>query len=103
MDKRKIAEDFAASVKKKNPEIRRIILFGSVASGRDKEGSDIDLMLISEGNKKETRRRVMEDVVKTLLDKSVYISAKVILQKDYNKIKKTHFISEIEKSGVLIG
>ncbi len=103
MNRRKIAEDFALSIKKKNPEVKKIILFGSVAEGKDKPGSDIDLVLISEGNRREVRKKVMEDVVETLLDKSVYVSAKIISPKEYNKIKKTHFISEIEKSGVLIG
>lgn len=103
MDRKKIAEDFAASVKEKNPKIGKIILFGSVARGEDKADSDIDVMLISEGDRRKVRREVMKDVVETLLDKSVYISAKVISQGEYDKIKNTHFISEIERKGVLIG
>ncbi|MBN2013913.1 MAG: nucleotidyltransferase domain-containing protein [Candidatus Altiarchaeota archaeon] len=103
MNRKKIAEDFAYTVKKKNPEIKKIILYGSVASGKDKEKSDIDMMLISESSKRKIKKKIMEDVVKTLLEKSVYISAKIITQKDYKKIRKTHFISEIEKNGVLIG
>jgi len=103
MDKRKIAEDFASSVKRKNPQIRKIILFGSVARKEDRKDSDIDLMLISEGDRREVKKNVMNDVVETLLDKSVYVSAKVVSQNEYNRIRNTHFISEIEKSGVAIG
>jgi len=103
MDKRKIAEDFASLVKKKNPQIRKIILFGSVARKEDKKGSDIDLMLISDGDRREVKKSVMNDVVETLLDKSVYVSAKVVSQNEYDRIRNTHFISEIEKSGVPIG
>jgi predicted nucleotidyltransferase len=102
-DRKKIARLFASRIKEDNPGIRKIFLYGSVASGRDKKDSDIDLLVVTGGNRRHVLNRVMNDVVKTLLDTSVYVSAKVISEREYQRLKATHFISEIDKKGVLIG
>lgn len=103
MDRFSLAEDFAKRMEKRHPGIERVFLFGSVARREDKEGSDIDLLVVSKGDRFALRNDIMKDVVDTLLKTGIYVSVKTISEKEYKDLKNTFFISEIEKSGVLIG
>ena len=100
MKKLGIAKDFARSLKDIIAE--RIILFGSVARGEDKEDSDVDIMIISR-DKLKTKDNVIGKATDLLLDKGTYISVKVISPQEFERLKNTHFIAQIEKDGVLIG
>jgi predicted nucleotidyltransferase len=99
MDKLKLAREF--SRKLHYPEVERIILFGSVATGKDREDSDVDILMISH-KKMETKDKVMEEVGQMLLDEGVYFSVKVISPEEYQKLKGTYFISQIEDEGVVL-
>lgn len=48
MNRLELARKFSESLD--YPEIEKIILFGSVARGDDREGSDIDIIIISTKN-----------------------------------------------------
>ena len=98
MNKLELAKEFATSLK----DVERIILFGSVARGEDKEESDVDIMIISR-DKLKTKDDVIGKATALLLDKGVYISVKVISPQEFERLKNTHFIAQIEKEGVLIG
>lgn len=100
MNKKQIAEEFSKSLD--YPEIKEIILFGSVAREEDKKDSDIDILVIST-KKQETKDKIMKIVSDALLEFGVYISAKVISKKEYETLKNTHFISTIKKEGVVLG
>ncbi|BDZ70604.1 nucleotidyltransferase domain-containing protein [Methanobacterium petrolearium] len=100
MNRRKIAEDFSASLS--YPGIEKVILFGSVARSEDKEGSDIDLLIIST-NKIEAKDEVMRKVTEVLVETGVYISAKVISPEEFKQLQNTHFISQVKKEGVTVG
>ena len=99
MDKLKLAREF--SKKLHYPEVERIILFGSVATGKDQKDSDVDILMISR-RKMETKDRVMKEVGQMLLDEGVYFSVKVISPEEYQKLKGTYFISQIEDEGVVL-
>lgn len=45
----KIVADFAKALEAENVKPQKIILYGSVSTGTQHEGSDIDLVVISEG------------------------------------------------------
>jgi len=45
----------------------------------------------------------MKRIGDILLDEDIYISVKVITPSDYENLINTHFISTIEKEGVVIG
>lgn len=100
MDRRKLAMEFSNSLD--FPEIKKIILFGSVARGDDNEESDIDILIIS-ANKNGTKDKIMGKITDILLEQSTYISAKIISQEEYETLKNTHFISTINEEGVVIG
>jgi len=98
MKKLEIAKEFAKSFK----DVERIILYGSVARGEDKEESDVDILVISR-DKRKTKDKVIERAMDILLDKGTYISVKVISPREFEDLKDTHFISQITKEGVVIG
>lgn len=45
----------------------------------------------------------MAKITDALLEREIYISAKIISQNEYENLKTTHFISNINKEGVVIG
>ncbi|MDO9045527.1 MAG: nucleotidyltransferase domain-containing protein [Methanobacteriaceae archaeon] len=100
MNRKKLAMEFANSLG--FPEIKKIILFGSVARGDDNEESDIDILIVST-KKSETKDKIMAKITDALLDREIYISAKVISQNEYENLKTSYFISNINKEGVVIG
>ncbi|MCK9150523.1 nucleotidyltransferase domain-containing protein [Methanobacterium alcaliphilum] len=100
MNRRKLAIEFSNSLD--YPEIKKIILFGSVARGDDNKDSDIDILIVST-KKDETKDKIMGKITDVLLEQGAYISAKVISQKEYDTLKNTHFISTITEEGVVIG
>jgi len=84
LNKLQIAEKFAKSLNYE--EIKKVILFGSVARGIDRKKSDIDILIVTTGDRKF----------------NVYISLKVISIEDYERLSNTHFISEIKNNGIEI-
>lgn len=82
-------------------DITLIELFGSAARGRLSEDSDLDVLVVTEGN----RLRLMEEVAgivsKSLLEYGRYISAKVFDEGQYRYFKEigTPFMKNIEREG----
>jgi predicted nucleotidyltransferase len=103
MDRFGLARSFAGGIREKYPDIVKVVLFGSVARKEDKEGSDIDLLVVSRGDRFDARRRIMSDVVDTLLRTGVYVSVKTVSEDEYGKLKGTFFFSDIDKAGVVLG
>ena len=100
MNKLEIAKEFASSLK--DAASKRIILFGSVARGEDKEDSDVDILILSR-NKQRTKDNAIGKAMDILLDTGTYISVKVFSPQEFERLKNTQFIAQIEKEGVLIG
>lgn len=69
MDKRavlRIVADFKKSLELKSIKVKGIILYGSYASGKFKEGSDIDILVISDDFKNKNyweRIDILSDVI----------------------------------------
>ncbi|PKP54664.1 MAG: nucleotidyltransferase domain-containing protein [Candidatus Altiarchaeales archaeon HGW-Altiarchaeales-3] len=99
--KLKIAKEFAESLK--YPEIKNILLFGSVARGRETENSDIDILISCKGDRFKLLHKVMDNVVEFLSKYGEYISVKVLSVQDIERLKNTHFILTIKKEGIKIG
>jgi predicted nucleotidyltransferase len=100
MDRKEIAIDFANSLN--FPEIEKIILYGSVVRGDDNEDSDIDILIIT-SDRDRIKRSVYRKVTDILLELEEYVSAKILTLDDYRNIKNTHFMSIVEKEGIVIG
>lgn len=75
----RLAERFATEARRAFPQqVERIILFGSVARGDDREDSDIDVLVLWNGDRKEGRKSLIALAVKLMLDTGEYVSAKVL-------------------------
>jgi predicted nucleotidyltransferase len=98
MNKIEIAKEFAKSLK----GVEKIILYGSVARGEDEEASDVDILIISL-DKPKIKDKVIGKAMDILLDTGTYISVKVISPSEFERLRNTHFFSQIEKEGVIIG
>ncbi|KZX14223.1 nucleotidyltransferase domain-containing protein [Methanobrevibacter filiformis] len=101
--RKQIAIDFANSLN--NPEIEKIILFGSVARGEDNKDSDIDILIVTFNVDDDL---MIEDEIygKTfdiLLETGEYLSVKMIDSEHYKRHINFSFYKNIEKDGVLIG
>jgi len=100
MDRFKIARDFAHSID--FPEVDLVILYGSVARHEDTKGSDIDILIVS-SDKDKIKDKVYSKVVDFLLNFGEDISAKILSSSDYDRVKNSHFISTVEKEGIVLG
>ena len=85
--------------KKYKPE--KIILFGSHARGDTHEGSDVDLLLIKETDKKFTKRT--EEVL-TQIDYDIDLDVLVYTEKEIEKMlsEKNPFMEKAWKEGVAV-
>ena len=95
-----IAREFANRIK--SDEIKKIILFGSVARGRDTEDSDIDILIISPESA-ELESRIDDLIYEFIIEKDELIYAHVMSESHFNKHKDNHFLQNDLKEGVIIG
>lgn len=86
----------------KSKDIKKIILFGSVARGEDTEDSDIDILIIV-NNEEELEDYISEEVIDILLTQKQYISAHIMSQNHYNETKNFSFLRNVLEDGVIIG
>ncbi|MCL2687758.1 MAG: nucleotidyltransferase domain-containing protein [Methanobrevibacter sp.] len=103
MDRKQLAVDFAKSLN--HPEIRKIILFGSVARGDDDKYSDIDILILT--NKKSDKNLISDDIYGKVMDILIktgeYISVKIKTITHYKKYKDFSFFSNVDNEGVVLG
>lgn len=102
----KVLNEFVKRIKKDyGDKIEKIILFGSYARGEAKEGSDIDVLIITKDEDFRVRKKIVGIAFDLLLETMEYISPKVISRGDYEKLIniKTSFIKNILLGGVPIG
>ncbi|KZX14966.1 nucleotidyltransferase domain-containing protein [Methanobrevibacter filiformis] len=103
MDRKKIAIDFAESLN--HPEIKKIILFGSVARGDDTDESDIDILILTK--ERSDKFKIMDDVYSKVMENVYkhmeYISAKIIPINHYNNYKSNYFYKNVDEEGIVIG
>ena len=95
-----IAKKFANKIK--SEEIKKIILFGSVARQEDTENSDIDILIIAD-NEEELEDYISEEVIDILLTEKQYISAHIMSQQHFNETKNFSFLRNVSKDGIIIG
>jgi len=85
-------------------KVEKIILFGSVARGEDKEDSDVDVLIITNYDSFKMQKLVSEIAVNILLKTGVYVSAKVLTLDELNflrKINSSFYMSVMEEGSQL--
>ena len=85
--------------------IDEMILFGSVATGHVKDDSDIDILVITDGDDFKVEKDLIGMAFEVLLKTGEDISVKVISQRDHENMIKmnTSFIRNIISDGVKLG
>lgn len=72
----RIAQDFARWARDElGPSLVRVVLFGSVARGEDRAGSDIDLLVEVRGDLVSARRRLGNKIMEIAAAEGVFVSA----------------------------
>jgi predicted nucleotidyltransferase len=102
---RKSLNEFARrALGKYGDKIDSIILFGSVAREEANEESDIDLLVVTIGDRFMMRRELSEIVLDILLETGEYISVKTLSVEDFKILKgvKSSFLTNVIKEGVCI-
>jgi len=106
MTKQDALKQFVKKIKEKHcDKTEKVILFGSYARGEATEESDIDILVITSGNRFEMQKNLSGIAVDILLKTGEYISAKAVSTEEYSFMKKinTGFYQNIDKEGVVIG
>ena len=105
MQHKKIIDTFTKeALEKYRGRIQSIILFGSVARDKATEESDIDILVIEEGDRFKMRRNLASIVSKLLLSTGKYVSVKTLSVQDfrYNLQLNSPFINNILKEGTIL-
>jgi predicted nucleotidyltransferase len=71
------------ALEKYKDKIDSIILFGSVAREEAKEDSDIDVLVVADGDRFKMRREPSEIVLDVFLETGKYISVKTLSIEDF--------------------
>jgi len=94
---REAFEEFAERAQKEFGEsLEKLVLYGSLARGEEKESSDVDVFaVVEEGYKKELRDLAFE----TGLDYEVSFSPIVKTEEEYLNVKDTIYGREVRSTG----
>jgi len=102
-DYRRLAEDFARYLKAKyGDRIERIILFGSVARGDYREDSDVDLIVVGQGNRLALQGELAADSVRLLLETSVLVTPMVFTGEEMGRVDGTLFGRAVASEGIVL-
>ncbi|MBW2975418.1 nucleotidyltransferase domain-containing protein [Candidatus Woesearchaeota archaeon] len=82
--------------------LKGIWLFGSVAKGKSKERSDIDLFILVEKGKNRTLLKTSLEEIKEKYEDKYEIETILMDEEEFNKRKKESLVQEILKSGINI-
>ncbi|KXA88783.1 hypothetical protein AKJ66_02740 [candidate division MSBL1 archaeon SCGC-AAA259E22] len=85
--------------------VEDIILYGSYARGEADAESDVDVLIVWNGNLSEGREQIAELATEALLEHDVIVSPKVVSPKNYEEMKKSGlpFMENVRQEGIKIG
>ncbi len=98
-----IIKQFIRQVHEKYPDkLVKAILFGSYARNDNKPGSDIDIMIVWNGNRMDGWDCLEELAFNILLESKEYISLKVLNTEEFQRMKETEnpFLKNILEEGI---
>lgn len=82
---------------KKDPSVRQIILFGSLANGTARSGSDIDIIIIQE-----TEKKFLQRLEQFYLDSQTAMDILVYTPDEFREMKERNFLKQALKDSVII-
>ncbi|MCF6149856.1 MAG: nucleotidyltransferase domain-containing protein [Candidatus Kuenenia sp.] len=94
--------DIIVELTKNFPTIKKAILYGSKARGNFLENSDIDLLLITEGNiSMQLKYQIFDIVYKHELLNDIVVSVILVSEADFENKLNTLFM-KIRKEGIIL-
>jgi len=94
--------DIIAELTNNYPIIKKAILYGSKARGNFLENSDIDLLLITEGNiSMQMKHQIFDIVYKYELLNDIVVSVILVSEADFENKLNTLFM-KIRKEGIIL-
>ena len=102
---KKIINEFVErSVKSYRKEIVRIILFGSFARGDQRKDSDIDILVVVDGDRYKMLRELSGIAFDLMLKYKEYISVKTVSSTEFKKLvaMKSSFIENVMSEEVIL-
>jgi predicted nucleotidyltransferase len=104
MDASPIAREFARRVVRSMRGVKAIILYGSVARHEEREDSDIDILVISSGNRSDAQYDLAGLAIDLLLETRRYVSAKAVGVVDFERMRNdgNPFVRNVMREGVIL-
>ncbi len=98
-----IAQEFVKEVKAKKPEM--IVLYGSVAENKIKQGSDLDLFILLRKPTKVLEEFIFDEAGKISLKYNHPLSPLIMGKEEFKRLARTEdkFISNVMKGKILYG
>ena len=94
-----IAKNFAKRMK--SDKIKLMILFESVARWDDNQGSDIDILVVSNYHK-EIWPKISDIIVETIAKERELLSIHVMREDVFNETKDYSFLTNVLKEGMIL-
>lgn len=102
-DLRGHAEAFARRLKERyGDRIDRIVLFGSVARGDEEEESDVDLLVVTRGDRLALQWDLAAESVRFLLETGVLVVPQAFTPAEMERLRETLFGRAVASEGVVL-
>lgn len=102
-DYRALAERFARRLKETHGDrIERVVLFGSVARGQHVPDSDIDLLVVTPGNRLALQEELAREAVEVLMREGVVITPLVLTREEAERLPSTAFGAAVDAEGLVL-
>lgn len=104
-EREKAVKSFVRKIKKEHrEEVVEIILYGSYARGEADTDSDVDILIIWEGDLSEGREYTAKLATEALMEHDVILSPKVISRENYEAMEESEvpFIENVEREGIRV-
>ncbi|HEV8594240.1 MAG TPA: nucleotidyltransferase domain-containing protein [Thermoplasmata archaeon] len=103
MNHRAVAEAFARRLKGTYADrIDRIVLFGSVARGDHRPDSDVDLLIVTRGDRLVLQENVARDAIDVLLREGIVVTPLVVTASEAAALAGTGLGRELAREGLAI-
>jgi predicted nucleotidyltransferase len=102
--KNAISDFLSQSLGAHKKNIRKMIIYGSVARGKVTKDSDVDILVVWNGPALDAMDSLGDIALKILLEYGIDISIHPMTPKHYRYITKinTHFIQNVERDGIVV-
>ena len=102
--KNAIREFVSQSLGEYKKNIKKMIIYGSVARGKVSKDSDVDILVVWNGSALDAMDSLGDIALKILLEYGIDISIHPMTPKHYKYINKinTHFIRNVERDGIVV-